>query len=154
VTSPESALVLAGDARGDLLAHAREGAGESPPAEVCGVLVGERAGDRDRDEGGPDVVRSTRRVRNVADHPRTAYELDPTETMATIEDVESAGEAVVGFYHSHPESRASPSATDRAKATWTGYVYLIVGLGPEEPEIRAWRWTGSAFEPLAVRVDD
>ena len=148
MTESESTLVLAADVRESLLAHAREGARESPPAEVCGVLVGERT------EGGPDRVRSTRRVSNVADRPRTAYELDPTETVSTIEAVEAAGADVVGFYHSHPESRARPSATDRARATWTDYVYLVVGLGPDDPEIRAWRWTGSTFDPLTLRVED
>ncbi|MFB6154368.1 MAG: desampylase [Haloferacaceae archaeon] len=147
MTQNASTLVLAASAREELLSHAREGGRESPPAEVCGVLVGTRDG-----EGG-DRVRSTRRVSNVADTPRTAYELDPAETMDAVDAVEAAGDDVVGFYHSHPESRARPSATDRERATWTGYVYLIVGLGPDDPEVRAWRWTGSAFDPLSVRVE-
>jgi proteasome lid subunit RPN8/RPN11 len=126
-----------------LLEHAREGAAETP-AEVCGVLVGTR--------GDPDRVTAVRRVANVADDPRHAYELDPAETVATIEAVEADGDDVVGFYHSHPEGAAQPSAVDRDRATWSGYVYLIVGLGPSEPEIRAWRWTGEAFDPLAVEL--
>jgi len=134
-------LVLSDDARAALLDHAREGAAGSP-AEVCGVLVGSR--------DDPERVTEVRRVANVADSPRRAYELDPPETMATIEAVEDAGDEVVGFYHSHPEGTARPSAVDRDRATWTGYVYLVVGLGPADPEIRAWRWTGEAFDPLDV----
>jgi len=131
--------------RDALLDHAREGAARSPPAEVCGVLAGAR--------GPPDRVTDTHRVDNVAARPRTAYELDPAATVATVDRIENAGEDVVGFYHSHPESPAVPSATDRAKATWTGYVYAIVS--PPET-IRAYRFTGGRDDPfreLPVQVE-
>ena len=144
-SSPAERLLLDSEARAALLDHAREGAAGTP-AEVCGVLVGSR--------DDPERVTEIRRVANVAGDPRRAYELDPAETMATIEAVEDDGDDVVGFYHSHPEGTARPSAVDRDRATWTGYVYLVVGLGPAQPEVRAWRWTGEAFDPLSVAVDD
>ncbi|MFB6122894.1 MAG: desampylase [Haloferacaceae archaeon] len=132
-------LILASDVRRRLLAHAREGAAADPPREVCGVLVG---------EGGR--VTDCRRVPNVAADPRTRYELDPEATMAAVDDAEAAGDDVVGFYHSHPESAAVPSDADVERATWVRYVYAIVS--PWDDEIRAWRWTGDAFESLDVRV--
>lgn len=143
-----SKLVLPVAVRAALFSHARDGVVDGP-REICGVLAGERGIESDRDSDSTvsaDCVTETRRITNVADTPRVAYELDPSETLATLEAVEDAGLDVVGFYHSHPESAARPSATDRAQATWTGYVYCIVS--PTEDTVRAWRWTGESFERL------
>jgi proteasome lid subunit RPN8/RPN11 len=124
--------------RDDLFAHAREGA----PEEVCGVLGGRRAPD------GTDVVTGLRRVPNVADTPGTRYELDPSVQMDAMEEIEEAGDEVVGFYHSHPRGPTEPSATDARLATWPDYLYCIVSL-PDE-SVGAWRWTGEAFERVPV----
>ncbi len=134
-------MELSAAARDDVIAHARAGA----PEEVVGVLVGER--------GPPDRVTRIERATNAAATPETRYELDPAEQLSLLESIESAGADVVGFYHSHPNGPAEPSATDAARATWDGYVYAIVSLAGE-PLLRAWRWTGEAFEPLAVTVAD
>jgi len=138
----DDTLHLEAGVRDALLDHARDGAGREPPAEICGVLAGRR--------GPPDRVTGVRRVPNVATHPRTAYELDPAATMATIDRIEDAGDEAVGFYHSHPESDPTPSATDRARATWPGYVYLIVS--PPDA-VRAYRYTGDGFAELSVYSD-
>ena len=138
----DDALHLAADVRDALLDHAREGAAREPPEEICGVLAGER--------GPPDHVTGSRRVPNVATHPRTEYELDPAATMSTIDRIEDAGGEAVGFYHSHPESDPVPSATDRARATWPGYVYLIVS--PPD-SVRAYRYTGDDFVELSVHTE-
>jgi len=122
--------------------HERRVAGAA--AEVCGVLVGDGASDADA----ADRVAEAVPVANVAADPERFYELDPAETVATIEDAESRGRDVIGFYHSHPRGPAEPSETDRDRATWTGYVYAIVA--PEE--IVAYRWTGEAFRPLRVET--
>ncbi|SDM49369.1 Proteasome lid subunit RPN8/RPN11, contains Jab1/MPN metalloenzyme (JAMM) motif [Halogranum gelatinilyticum] len=135
-----SKLVLSPAVRSALFSHARSGVADGP-REVCGVLAGNRGDDIEH-------VTEHHRIANVAENPRTAYELGPAETLATIEDVEARGLDVVGFYHSHPESPAQPSATDRAQATWVGYVYCIVS--PSQDTIRAWHWTGEEFEPLDV----
>lgn len=145
-----SSLALSAAVRASLFSHARAGVDDGP-REVCGVLAGRRRRGEDGGEGDrplADEVREVHRVTNVADDPRVAYELDPAETLATIEAVEDAGLDVVGFYHSHPETVARPSATDEAQATWTGYVYCIVS--PVEETIRAWRWTGERFDAMEL----
>lgn len=120
--------------------HAREGA----PAEVCGVLGGDR--------GVRSHARTLRRAENVADVPRTEYRIDPTEQLALLEAVEASGEDVIGFYHSHPDGPAAPSPTDRRRATWTGRSYVIVVLDGEYPYVGSWRWTGEEFEREAVTL--
>ncbi|WP_396611931.1 desampylase [Haloferax sp. S1W] len=109
-----SKLSLAASVRDEILSHARDGAVRDPPEEVCGVLVGDRT---------TDSVSASLPVSNVADEPRVAYELDPAETVAAFDEAEDAGDEVVGFYHSHPDSAPVPSATDREQASWPGYVY-------------------------------
>ncbi|WP_410766814.1 desampylase [Haloferax sp. DFSO60] len=132
MTSTE--LTLDSRAREELLQHVREGASREPPAEVCGILA-----------GSANTISQTLPVSNVADEPRVAYELDPQETISIIEDVEQSGDSVVGFYHSHPETAPLPSATDRAQASWRGYVYLICS---PDGRINAYEWTGDDFEQI------
>ncbi|MFC7069564.1 desampylase [Halobaculum lipolyticum] len=132
--------------------HERRAAGA--PAEVCGVLLGARAsddggsGDGDAAAGPADRVAEAVAVDNVAADPDRFYELDPAATVAAVEEGEARGRDVVGFYHSHPRGPAEPSATDRDRATWTGYVYCIVA--PEE--VVAYRWTGESFRRLRVET--
>lgn len=124
--------------------------------------------DADAEPPSPPRVREARAVGNVADDPRIRYELDPAATLAAIEAARDDGADLVGFYHSHPRGPAELSATDRAKAAWPGYVYCVVVPAADPTRapdaaatedatatIRAWRWTGETFVPLAVEtVDD
>ncbi|MXR39905.1 peptidase [Halobaculum sp. WSA2] len=153
---PADRLLLPATVRDAL--HERRAAGA--PAEVCGVLVGDRGGDvdsgGDADSAGDGVVETDAAdrvaeavpVANVADDPERFYELDPAETVVAIEDAEAHGRDVIGFYHSHPRGPAEPSETDRGRATWTGSVYAIVA--PDE--IVAYRWTGESFRSLRVET--
>jgi proteasome lid subunit RPN8/RPN11 len=139
-------LVFAADAYERLIDHARDGA----PAEVCGVLGGTTGEDEGEDDAGERRVDAALPVENVADRPRTRYELDPAEQLERIEAIEAEGGDVAGFYHSHPTGPAKPSATDSAQATWPGASYVIVDLRDER--VGAWRWTGEAFAAETVRV--
>lgn len=133
-------LVLPLDSYETVLDHAREGA----PEEVCGVL----GGCQDDREATVDTVRS---VPNVADTPRTRYELDPERQLAVIEGIETDGGDVIGFYHSHPEGPPEPSATDRTQASWPEAYYLIVSLAEES--VTAWYWTGEEFRETPIAVN-
>lgn len=135
-------LRLPSTVRDRIVARARDGA----PEEVCGVLGG-------RDDGDVATVTRAEPVPNVADAPRTTYELDLGAQLEAMRAVEDDGEAVVGFYHSHPAGPRSPSATDEAHATWPDRSYLIVALDGDEPFVGSWRWTGERFVEERVRVE-
>jgi proteasome lid subunit RPN8/RPN11 len=128
-----------------MVEHARAGA----PDEVCGVLGGNRGEGEE-----PSTVRRALRATNAAETPRTRYALDPAEQLTRMQEIEDAGESVVGFYHSHPRGPPEPSGVDEARATWPGYSYVIVVLdGPDsEPFVGSWRWTGERFTPERVAL--
>lgn len=143
--TPVPTLSIPEEVRDELLAHAREG----EPEEVCGLLGGERDEATHR-------VETHHRAENVAETPKTRYEIGPREQLDLLERVEDAGREVVGFYHSHPQGPAEPSATDAQLATWPGRSYLLVSLGDTDrtdaPEVASWRWTGEEFVAEDLRV--
>lgn len=110
----------------------RDHAQEAYPEEGCGLLIGS-AGD-------PKQVSEVRRAVNIAETNRSRrYVIDPHAILAADRDVRHSGREVLGFYHSHPDHPARPSAFDEARGTWPGYSYLIVSVvGGEPTDLRAW----------------
>jgi proteasome lid subunit RPN8/RPN11 len=92
------------------------------PEEGCGVLIG-------RDDGG---ARRVERVVGFANRHEEAsgghrYLLAPEQLLAAEREAREAGLDVVGFFHSHPDHPAHPSAFDLENA-WPYYSYLIVSV--------------------------
>ena len=104
-----------------VIAHARETA----PDECCGLLLG-------RD----GIVVETVRTVNIADERETRFVIDPKGHIDIRREARRRGLEVAGFYHSHPRSAASPSATDRAEASYPDHLYLIVSLAHEPPDVQ------------------
>ncbi|AUX09010.1 metalloprotease JAMM1, desampylating [Halalkaliarchaeum desulfuricum] len=126
----------------EIVSRARRGGAR----EICGVLAGTtKAGEPE------PIVDSVYPVDNVADAPRSRYELDPEGQLRAIETLEERGETLVGFYHSHPRGPPTPSETDVDSATWPGASYVIVALDGE-PYVGSWLWDDDTFEQQLVRV--
>jgi proteasome lid subunit RPN8/RPN11 len=111
------------------VAHARA----TRPAECCGLLIGTSGRI---DEAVP--------VRNVAGvtggkDPVTSYLIDPSDHITVRRQARQRGLTVVGFYHSHPSSRAWPSPTDVAEANYADALYVIVSLEHEPVDVRGFR---------------
>ncbi len=86
---------------------------------------------------------------NVAEDPLVAYRADPAALLRLLRGAEAAGEAVLAFYHSHPQGLARPSARDRAEAYWP-LPYVIFGLA----EGRARAFLLPSGEEVAIEVVD
>ena len=114
--------------------HARRDA----PAECCGLLLG-------RDDEIVDAMPAT----NVADETTRRYVIDARDHFRAIRAARGRGLEVVGAYHSHPRSPAQPSATDAA-AAFGDFVYVIVGLAHEPPELTAWTWADGNFTAVPL----
>ena len=95
--------------------------GESAyPAECCGALVGRSDGD------GKEVVRLSPAVNRRTDDPHR-YLIAPEDLRRLDTEARAAGLEIVGYYHSHPDHPAVPSAFD-AEHAWPWYSYLIVHI--------------------------
>lgn len=110
------------------------------PHEACGLLIG---------DSGPDGirVRTVRQAPNLeSERAADRYELDPRAILAADEQARALDLDVVGFWHSHPDTSAVPSKTDRA-AAWPCYAYLIVSVkAGSATDMRVWSLTDGAFE--------
>src|SRR5712691_6930326 len=105
--------------------HARE----TSPRECCGLI------------GGNDArTKTVYPLRNVAADPLVTYEAAPEDLFAAQRALRDRGEQLLAIYHSHPRSNdPQPSDTDVRLAYYPSAVYFIVGLGDEEPCLRAFR---------------
>jgi proteasome lid subunit RPN8/RPN11 len=90
------------------------------PAECCGVLVGRVEGEA------KEVVRLAPAVNRRTDDPHR-YLIAPDDLRRLEADVRAAGLDIVGYYHSHPDHPAAPSAFD-ADHAWPWYSYVIVRI--------------------------
>jgi proteasome lid subunit RPN8/RPN11 len=106
----------------------RHGA-ETYPHECCGALIG-------RD----GVVTQTFPLPNTTEEgPRRRFLVRPSDYQQAERQAAALGADLLGFYHSHPDHPAIPSAFDREHA-WPWYAYVIVPVHDARPGVpRAWR---------------
>jgi len=120
-----------------VMATLLEEAVRAHPLECCGLLLGQGA-----------AITAARPVRNVHADPAAHFELDPAALIAAHRAARSGGPQVLGYYHSHPNGLARPSATDQAEASRDGRVWAIVAAD----SITWWRDGARGFEALPTRV--
>ena len=125
---------ISGTVEAAIVAHARA----EVPRECCGLLIGTS-----------DEIVEAVRARNLAERPDARYLVDPYDHLRAIRHARARGLEVVGAYHSHTRSSATPSATDAAQG-FGDFLYVIVGLGSEPPDLRAWTWDAGNFTPVSL----
>ncbi|MEO7985715.1 MAG: M67 family metallopeptidase [Gemmatimonadales bacterium] len=102
------------------------------PAECCGVLAG-RIGAGDSKE----VVRLEPAVNRRTDDPHR-YLIAPEDLRRLEVRLGADGLDIVGYYHSHPDHPAAPSAFD-ADHAWPWYSYIIVRIdGGRGADLASW----------------
>ncbi len=90
------------------------------PGECCGAMVGRADG------AAKEVLRLSPAVNRRTDDPHR-YLIAPDDLRQLEREVREAGQEIVGYYHSHPDHPARPSAFD-AEHAWPWYSYLIVRI--------------------------
>jgi proteasome lid subunit RPN8/RPN11 len=119
-------IFLTSDQVDQIVSHAREAA----PNECCGLVGGTREG----------FALTICRLRNIANDSLVTYEAAPEDLFAAQRAMRERGELLLAIYHSHPRAKdPTPSATDVRLAYYPSAVYFIVGLGGDEPCLRAFR---------------
>lgn len=131
----------------DILADIRMHGQDAYPEECCGFLLGHTGPDGNH-------VAATHRVANrESENRERRYTITSDDYRAADRAAATQGLDVVGFYHSHPDHPARPSATDLAEATFPGYTYVIVSVqGGAPAEMTAWTLAPdrSKFEPESI----
>ena len=123
--------VVSGPVRDALQAHVDR----DFPHEACGLLIG-------RVE--PEGVLITRSVRCRNEAPveerHHRFSIDPRAVINVRRTLRGTSESIVGFYHSHTNGRAVPSALDLDHIRlWPETVWLILPVGGAvEAPPRAW----------------
>jgi proteasome lid subunit RPN8/RPN11 len=117
----------------DIVAHAVM----ARPSEACGLLVGSE-----------DMIVDAVRAANIAEHPTRRFLIDPKDHIDGRRQARDRGLQVVGFYHSHPNSPAEPSAADLAEATYPDHLYVIVSLAAAAPSVNVYRLEGGNFHAM------
>jgi proteasome lid subunit RPN8/RPN11 len=117
-----------------LLAAMKEHARSTYPNECCGYLIAPA-------ELPPDGIRQIEAVERADNRFEGAqgrrFVIVPEELRAAEERAAVAGRAVVGFYHSHPDHPARPSAFDEEHA-WPWYAYLVLATTAQDvPQVGA-----------------
>lgn len=120
-------LCLPSAAWDSIVRHARA----SAPRECCGLLVGRPAADHVVDvwPARNDAAGDSRFLVNAEDH------------FAAIHSARARDLEIIGAYHSHPRSPATPSPTDQAEAGLGPWLHVIASLASDPPEVRAYRYT-------------
>ena len=111
------------------------------PKEACGILAGQ--GER---------VTRVSPMTNVEDSP-IGYAMDPREQLRLEKTMRRHGERLVGIYHSHTASDASPSSVDVGLAISPEVSYVLISLkDPQRPDFKSYRIDGPTVipEPHAI----
>ncbi len=108
-------------------------AARAHPSECCGILLGEG-----------DTITAIVPAANVHASPESHFEIDPQALVDAHRDARSGGPQVLGYYHSHPNGLARPSATDEAMATGQRLIWAIIAAG----RVTFWREGDARFAAL------
>jgi proteasome lid subunit RPN8/RPN11 len=120
------------------------------PEEGCGALIGRES------EGAREVTRVVGFENRAGERRRQRYTIAPEQFLDADRRARAAALEVLGFFHSHPDAPAEPSAFDLEHA-WDYYSYLIVSVARGAvTEPRAWRLRAdrAGFEPETLEILD
>lgn len=117
------------------------------PDECCGAMLG-------RVEGGRRVVTRLLEIENQWDEGerRRRFLIAPQDYLRINREADRAGQALIGFYHSHPNAPARPSEFDREHALpWHTYVIASIVEGRYDV-MTAWQLQDdrSGYDEVAV----
>ena len=114
---------------GSLVDDIRRHAADTYPHECCGALI-----------GSADQVSEVFGLPNTTDEgPRRRFLIRPQDYRAAEARAGTAGRELLGFYHSHPDHPARPSAYDLEHA-WPVFAYVIISVREGTPgAITSWR---------------
>ena len=118
------------------------------PNECCGILIGELDGESVK------IAKLMRSIHNASedDEQYHRFLIRPEDMMEAERIARKAKLDVIGFYHSHPDHPAKPSAYDKEHALpFYSYVIMSVEKGSAK-EITSWELTADRTEFLPEKI--
>ena len=132
----------------ELAARVLMAASRAYPSECCGLIEG-----TDSDDGWRALA--IHEAKNIADDPRHRFLIDPQAQFDLMRRLRGADTRIIGCFHSHPDGEAKPSATDRAEAYETDFLYLIAGGSPDVLTLKAYLFSdATGFSAVTISSDD
>jgi proteasome lid subunit RPN8/RPN11 len=113
------------------------------PHETCGALLGSNH----------RITEALPLPNATTEEARRRFRIRPEDYRRVEARAGATRKELIGFFHSHPDHPASPSAYDLEHA-WPNLVYLIVSVTREAAgDLTAWRLSEdrSRFEPVLTR---
>lgn len=121
---------------------------ETYPEECCGAILGHTRED-------VALVKQAERILNASREMRERrFSIEPRDYLRLERRAEELGLSLLGFYHSHPDHPAAPSAYDREHALpFLHYLIVAVDKG-RSGETTSWVLSEDrgAFEREELRV--
>ena len=119
------------------------------PNEGGGFLLGSR-------QSGQIIIEAAVEIENIFEEEEQyhRYAMSPQNWVQMEDEADARGLALVGYYHSHPDSPAVPSEYDRVHAL-PNFVYLITSVqATQAAEMLAWQLNDDRerFAPLVLDV--
>ena len=111
----------------DLRARIEDETREAFPRECCGLIEGTRQGE----EALAIALHPARNIAMRADR----FEIAPQDHFAALKIARANGRDLIGCYHSHPNGKAAPSATDLAGAGEEDFFWLIASLSARDAPV-------------------
>ncbi len=116
---------LAAEAEAEIRRHAAE----TYPDECCGALIASNG----------TIIEAFRLPNTTAAGARRRFLIGPDDYRLAEARARERQAMLAGFYHSHPDHPARPSAHDLEQA-WPNLTYIIVAVSKGTPaDLRVWR---------------
>ena len=123
----------------ELLQEMIDHAVTTPDVEVCGLL-----GARN------NALTSVYPVKNIDEGKKRRFLMSPQEQIDAMRTMRERSEVMAGIYHSHPDSEAVPSETDRNLAAYPDVYYFIISLAGPVPDTRCYLLENQSFKELTI----
>jgi len=95
------------------------------PGECCGLLEGLHVEEASGEEFHVTALHPAQNLASASDR----FEIAPEDHIKAFKAARANRRLLIGCYHSHPNGRAEPSATDKAGAGEEDFVWLIAAGG-------------------------
>lgn len=115
----------------------QQAAASAHPNEACGILLGEN-----------NRITGVIETQNVHPNPASHFEIDPQTLIDAYRAERDGGPQLLGYFHSHPNGRAEPSAIDQASAAGDGKVWAVIAAD----RVNFWLDEPEGFRPLSYAI--